>query len=171
MSSDKRSVPSHKAKEGKAAKVVIGWSEPVDFPDWDISGLNAKIDTGARTSALHVENVKYLVNDFVRFDVVLSRKSEHRRKHVTAQISRWGKVRSSSGHFSSRPFVKTTIRLGPVEKEIELSLVSRERMIYRMLLGRKALEKDFLVDASRRKIHGKRKKPRKKKVNKKKSSP
>ncbi len=149
------------------SKVVIGWSEPVDLVDWDIDGLNAKIDTGARTSALHVENVKYLVDDYVRFDVVLSRKHHHRRKHVTAQISRWGKVRSSSGHFSSRPFVKTTIRLGPVEKEIELSLVSRERMIYRMLLGREALEKDFLVDASRRKVHAERKKKHTRKTNKK----
>lgn len=142
------------------AKVVIGWSEPIDFPEWGVYGLNAKIDTGARTSALHVDNIKYLVDDYVEFDVVLSRRHAHRRVRVTEQISRWAKVRSSTGHYSNRPFVKTAVRLGPVEKEIEVSLVSRERMIYRMLLGRKALEKDFVVDVSRRKLHAHPAKPK-----------
>jgi hypothetical protein len=49
--------------------------------------------------------------------------------------------------------VKTRVRIGPVEKDIELSLISRERMNYRMLLGREALEKDFLVDVAHRRLH------------------
>ena len=74
-------------------------------------------------------------------------------------------MRSSTGHYTVRCFVKTRIRLGPVEKEIELSLVSRERMLYRMLLGRRALARDFLVDVSRRRVLGERVKAKKKRKN------
>lgn len=136
---------------------VIGWSEPVDFLDWGIRGLSAKVDTGARTSALHVENIESLPDGQVRFEVVLSRKNADRRKVVTARVSRWSKVRSSSGHFAERCFVKTRVRIGSVEKRIEISLISRETMIYRMLIGRAALDGDFLVDVSRRSVHAPRK--------------
>jgi len=142
-------------------RIVIGWSEPVDFVAWGIRGLNAKVDTGARTSALHVENVEYLPENHVRFDVVLSRLNSHRRKSVTARVSRWSRVRSSSGHYTERCFVKTRVRIGPIEKNIEISLISRERMIYRMLIGREALDSDFLVDVSHRSVHAPKKKLRK----------
>lgn len=137
---------------GKRDKVVIGWSEHVDFPEWHISDLHAKIDTGARTSALHVENLQILGHGYVKFDVILSRKYRHRRVHVRERVTKWAKVRSSTGHYTMRCFVKTTIRLGYIEKEIELSLISRERMQFRMLIGREALQKDFLVDVSKRRV-------------------
>jgi hypothetical protein len=142
-------------------RTVIGWSEPVDFVTWGIRGLNAKVDTGARTSALHVENMEFLPENHVRFDVVLSRRLTHRRKSVTARISRWANVRSSTGHYTERCFVKTKVRIGPIVKNIEVSLISRERMIYRMLIGREALNSDFLVDVSHRSIHAPKKKRRK----------
>jgi hypothetical protein len=131
-------------------KTIIGWSEPVAFPDWEIPRINAKIDTGARTSALHVEDIETAGPDEVRFHVILSRKHAHRRVEVVAPVLKWARVRSSTGHFTKRCFVKTRIQIGHIEKEIELSLVSREKMIYRMLLGRKALQKDFLVDVTRK---------------------
>ncbi len=142
----------------KASRTIIGWSEPVDFVDWGIRGLTAKVDTGARTSALHVENVEYLSASQVRFDVVLSRRNPARRKTVTARVSRWGRVRSSSGHYTERCFVKAKVRIGPVEKKIEISLISRETLIYRMLIGREALDRDFLVDVSHRSVHAPAKK-------------
>lgn len=131
-------------------KLVIGWSEYIDFPEWEIRGLKAKIDTGARTSALHVEDLETLPGNRVRFKVILHRKFNDRHVPVTARVSKWTKVRSSTGVYSRRPFIKTRIRIGSVEKEIEVSLVSREKMLFRMLLGRKALERDFLVDVSKR---------------------
>ncbi len=145
----------------KSSRSVIGWSESVDFIDWGIRRLNAKVDTGARTSALHVENLEYLADGRVRFDVVLSRKNANRRKSVTARVSRWSKVRSSSGHYTERCFVKTQVRIGPIEKRIEISLISRETMIYRMLIGREALDRDFLVDVSHRGLHTPKKKLKK----------
>jgi hypothetical protein len=133
-------------------KTVVGWSEYVEFPEWDMPRLHAKLDTGARTSAIHVEEMRVLPGGWVEFQVVRSRHRPERRHPVRARILKWAKVRSSTGEFRRRCFVKTRVRIGNVEKEIEISLVSREKMLFRMLLGRKALEKDFLVDASRRNV-------------------
>jgi len=130
-------------------KLLIGWSEVVALPDWGISHLNAKVDTGARTSALHVENVVESGEGHVRFDVIVNLKP-HIVHHVRAQVVRWGRIRSSTGHASHRLIVRTRLRLGTVEKEIDISLISREKMRYRMLLGRQALSRDFIVDVARR---------------------
>ena len=131
-------------------RVVIGWDEYVDLPEWGILNLRAKVDTGARTSAIHVENVEEVSGHRVRFDVVLHRKKRNRRVRVSARVVRRARVRSSTGHFSTRLFVATKMVLAGVEREIELSLVDREKMIFRMLLGRSALRSPFLIDLSHR---------------------
>ncbi len=130
--------------------LVIGVTEYVDIPAWRIVKMRAKIDTGARTSALHVENIRELGADRVRFDVRLSRSESDRRVTVEARIVRRGQVRPSSGQLEARIFVAVRVRIGPIEREIELSLVDRGRMIFRMLIGRRALANAFLVDPSRR---------------------
>lgn len=130
-----------------SARLVIGWNEYVELPDWQIRGLRAKVDTGAKSSALHVENIEELSRDRVRFDVVLHRQKRDRRVTVETHVARRGRVRSSSGHYSTRIFVEATVRIGPVERNVELSLVDREKMIFRMLLGRSALA-GFLIDVS-----------------------
>jgi hypothetical protein len=130
-------------------KTLIGWKEHVALPDWGITRLRAKIDTGARTSALHVEALERLPGDQVRFRVVLDRKRSHRRVTVTAPIARIGRVLSSSGHYTTRVFVETTLRIGKTEGAIELNLVDRQQLSFRMLLGRTALADHFLIDAHR----------------------
>lgn len=130
--------------------LVIGVAEYVDIPEWRILRLRAKIDTGARSSALHVENIRELGSGWVRFDVRLSRNRSERRVTVEAPIARRGRVRPSNGQLETRIFVIVTVRIGPVQREIELSLVDRGRMIFRMLIGRRALSHAFLVDPSRR---------------------
>ena len=142
--------------------VLIGWTEFVDLPDWGVKRLRAKVDTGAKTSALHVENIEELPRGQVRFDVVLHRHKRDRRIHVKARIARRARVRSSTGHMTERIFVRTRFVLGAVEKEIEVSLVDRERMIYRMLLGREALQGPFLIDVDRRMVQQPKRKKRKK---------
>jgi hypothetical protein len=134
----------------KQAPLVIGWNEYVDIPEWGIKRLRAKVDTGARSSALHVENLRELPRDRVEFDVILHRRKRDRRVRVRTQISRRGRVRSSNGEYSNRIFVAVPVSIGPVEREVELSLVDRQKMIHRMLLGRTALSGPFLVDVSRR---------------------
>lgn len=131
---------------------VIGWNELVDLPDWGIEGLRAKIDTGARSSALHVDALEEVGNDRIAFDVVLHRRKKDHRTRVTAAISRRSRVRASTGHYTMRYFVKTLLRVGPVEREIEVSLVARENMIFRMLIGRTALSGAFIVDPAHRRV-------------------
>jgi hypothetical protein len=131
---------------------LIGWNEYVDLPEWEIRGLRAKVDTGARSSALHVEGIERLPRDRVRFQVVLHRKKRDRRVTVEAHIVRRARVRSSNGEYSQRLFVRTRLRLGHVEQVIELSLVDRGQMIHRMLIGRTALEGRFLIDVGHRNL-------------------
>lgn len=133
----------------KKAKTIIGRSEYIDFPDWGIRQILAKTDTGAKSSALHVEDITKLDDGRVQFHVVVRRKPERELVEVTTTPTRWAKVRSSTGHFQLRCFVKTRAIMGPIEKEIEISLVSREKLNYRMLIGRQALHKDFIVDVSK----------------------
>lgn len=131
-------------------KVVVGWNEYVEFPEWGIRRLGAKVDTGAKTSALHVEDIEELGRGRIRFSVVVHRTKRDRHFPVTTRVVRRARVRSSNGHYESRYFVRTWMRLGNVEKEVELSLVDRGKMAHRMLLGRQALQGDFVVDVSKR---------------------
>lgn len=139
----------------------IGYREFVDLPDWGIKGVKAKADSGARVSAIDVADLVELDGDRVRFDVVLSRARRHKRVTVEANVVRRAQVRSSLGDIHSRWTVETTIRVGPVEKTVEVGLVCRRNMICRMLLGRQALAGDFLVDAGRVYLYGKRSKKKK----------
>jgi len=129
---------------------IIGVAEYVDFPDWGVRGLSARVDTGARTSALHVENVQLLAGSRVRFDVRLRRDDPEARVRVETKVSRRAPVRASTGQSESRLFVKAHVRLGGREQQIEVGLVDRRHMQYRMLLGRSALEGRFLVDVTKR---------------------
>jgi len=139
---------------------VIGWKETVDLPEWGIESIVAKSDTGARRSALDVSNIVELPNNQIQFDVVLDRKDRSRTKTVVATIDHQSHVRSSNGEQHERYFVRTTALIHGRAKEVEFSLVSRETMVCRILLGRKALEGDFLVDASRKHLSGPRRKVR-----------
>jgi len=133
--------------------LVVGWTEYVALPDWGIPAVRAKMDTGARSSALHVEEIEPVSHGRIAFDVVLDRRRSHRRTRVTARVRRRARVRSSNGHYEMRLFVATRLRLGPIEREVEFSLVDRSHMIHRVLLGRTALEHVF-VDVSHRHLLG-----------------
>lgn len=127
-------------------RLVIGWREYIALPDWGIKHLYAKIDTGARTSAIDAYDIEELGDGRVRFTVVYSREHPKRRREVIAPISRRAHVKSSTGHKHDRLFVTTTLKVGPVVKPIEVSLISRHKMKFRMLIGRAALSDDFTVD-------------------------
>ncbi len=128
---------------------VIGWKESIDLPEWGIRNITVKVDTGARRSAIDVDNLKELGDGKVQFDVAVSRKSCSLTNTVVADILHSTHVRSSNGEQSERYFVETVVVIGEQTRRIELSLISRHQMTYRMLLGRKALEGMFVVDPSR----------------------
>jgi len=137
--------------------LVIGWQEYVALPEWGIPYIRAKADTGARSSAIDVQNLQDLGNGVARFDVALSRSNRDRAVNVEAPITRRSRVRSAHGTTQDRLFVEATIRIGPVTKTVELGLVCRKTMICRMLLGRSALANSFLVESDARYLFGDRK--------------
>jgi hypothetical protein len=141
--------------------VHIGWCELVDLPAWGITRVRAKADTGALTSSLHVENLEELGHKRVAFDVVLHRKRRDKLVRVDAHVVRTSRVKSSNGEISVRHVVRTTMKIGPVEREIELNLVDRGAMIHRMLLGRSALA-GMVVEVDHRYLLGRA--PRRKKT-------
>ncbi len=141
-------------------KKIIGWKETVDLPDWGIEHIVAKSDTGARRSALDVSHVVELPGNRLQFDIVVDRKDRSTTRTVVAEIAHQTHVRSSNGQRHERYFVSTRLVIAGVVKEVEFSLVSRANMVCRILLGRKALEDDFLVDAAVKHVSRTRRKVR-----------
>ena len=135
---------------------MIGWREYVALPDFGIDRIAAKADTGARTGAIDVANLKELPGDKVRFDLVVDRGDPAHRVTVTTDIARRTRVRSSFGAAHERLLIRTRLKLGPVTKTVELGLVCRKNMLCRMLLGRAALEPEFIVDSGQRYRFGRR---------------
>lgn len=132
--------------------MVVGWREKIRLPDLKVAVIKAKVDTGARTSALHAEDIKIVRTKSgarVRFTVFPHRRSRHRQVRVSAPFVGYRKVKSSIGHVTERPVVLTTLDLGGHLCLIEITLVNRDIMGFRMLLGRSAIPPGVLVDPKR----------------------
>lgn len=130
-------------------QTVIGWRERVDIPGWGLRRVRAKIDTGARTSAIDVAEIEELGDGRIRFEVVSRVEPVRKTRWVEATLVRTSVVKPSHGEPQTRYVCKTPVRVGPIEREIEISLVCRRGMLCRMLLGRTALD-GLLVDATRK---------------------
>ncbi|QKK08846.1 MAG: ATP-dependent zinc protease [Planctomycetota bacterium] len=129
---------------------TVGWRERVDLPDWGFRRVKAKIDTGARTSAIDVAQIEELPGGRIRFEVVSRVAPTRKTRWVEATPVRTSVVKPSSGEPQQRYVCLTRVRLGEVEREIEISLVCRAGMLCRMLLGRTALGGAVLVDPSQK---------------------
>ncbi|MFM9874217.1 MAG: ATP-dependent zinc protease [Fimbriimonadaceae bacterium] len=132
--------------------ITIGWLEKVSFPDWGISRLIAKIDTGAKTSSIHAENITEREDGQIEFDVITRIGKTNKIVQITCPYNRKTSVRSSSGRAQNRYVVQTRMILGGVEKEIEITLSSRKKMLRRVLIGRTTLANSFIVDVSQKHI-------------------
>lgn len=133
--------------------LTVGWKEYLGFPDWGIHRVRVKIDTGARSSALDVLGYEVRETDtglVADLRLALSRKHPERVSLVSAPVLRTVVVSSSTGTREERPLIETSIRLGPISKRIQMTVTNRSRMLFRMILGRKALEGDFVVDVSKK---------------------
>ena len=129
---------------------VIGWREHVVLPELGISQVKAKIDTGARSSALHAFDIETFQDDgkmMVRFKVHPYQRDTHRTVLAQAELIDQREVRNSGGHAQWRPVIQTTVEIGEFIFPIELTLTNRDKMGFRMLLGRQAVRRRFLVDA------------------------
>ncbi|KPL67840.1 hypothetical protein SZ64_06765 [Erythrobacter sp. SG61-1L] len=140
---------------------VLGWREAVGLPEFGLSGIQAKIDTGARTSALHATHVELIERDgvqHVRFRIDLGHGHETavcEASHVSRR-----KITSSNGLSEERIVVTTRLSLGGELFDAEFSLTDRSDMIHPVLIGRTALRKRFLVDPSRTFLRSERSAPR-----------
>lgn len=129
---------------------VIGWREWVDLTELRCGKIKVKVDTGARSSALHAFNVKEFEKDgetWVKFDVHPDQDSGKRTISTKAKVLEYRKVKNSGGKATMRPVIVTTISLMAVVWSVELTLANRDEMGFRMLLGRQAVRGRFLVDA------------------------
>jgi len=136
----------------RKARTVIGWREWIELPALCATPLKAKIDTGARTSALHAFSLSLTeVGDATVASFVLQpvQRSSAGAVSVELPIAGFRRVRSSNGRVETRPLVIVSVRAGRIEWPIEVTLASRDEMGFRMLLGRSALRRRFLVDPVR----------------------
>jgi len=126
----------------KDKRTPIGWREWISLPELGLPWLKAKIDTGARTSALHTFMVEPYEKDgktWVRFGMHPHQHSTEVDLFCNAEVVDQRKVTDSGGHTETRYVISTLLRLGKEEWPIELTLTNRDNMRFRMLLGRTAM--------------------------------
>lgn len=135
--------------------MTVGWREWASLPDLDRAWLKAKIDTGARSSSLHAFDLTFFERDgvdWVRF------RTQRNAPLVEAPLVERRSVKSSSGTSEVRPVIHTTLTLGSVTHQIELTLTNRDEMGFPMLVGRQSLRGFFQVDPDRSFVLGPRQK-------------
>lgn len=140
------------AKRARRPLETIGWREWVTLPELGIAAVKVKVDTGARSSALHAWNVARFKRDgahWVRFQVHPIIDDDTTTVTCEAPLLGMKWVRSSSGKKTFRPVIHTTFLIGSHRYSIDLTLVRRDLMGFRMLLGRQALRRRFLVNSGR----------------------
>ena len=130
-----------------AGSLHVGWREWVVLPDLQVPAIKAKIDTGARTSALHAYGIER-VGEHVEFSVQPIQRNRLLSVRCSAPLADIRTVTNSGGHSEERYVVTTLLQMGPVKKTIELTLTERHDMLFRMLIGRTALMPECLVDPS-----------------------
>jgi len=135
------------------SQTMIGWREWVSLPELKLPNIKVKVDTGARTSALHAFEVESFLENgilMVRFGIHPKQNNTDIVKYCTSEVFDQRMVTDSGGHKEKRYVIKTLISMGGHLWPIELTLTNRDTMKFRMLLGRTGMGHNFLIkpDAS-----------------------
>jgi len=131
---------------------IIGWREWAKLPALGIPAIKCKIDTGALTSCLHAHELETVADGdrtIARFRVQPLRRRPELLIECEAPVVDRRVVRDSGGHEEERLVILTRLELGPIARDIEFTLTSRDNMLFRVLIGRRALASgDLLVDVN-----------------------
>jgi ribosomal protein S6--L-glutamate ligase len=133
------------------APFVIGWEEWVALPDLGLPAIKVKVDTGAKTSALHAFQIEPFgspIAPMVRFGIHPIPGRDDTEIYCSAPVVDRREVTSSNGERETRFVIGTCLRIGERDWPIEVTLTNRQNMAYRMLLGRQAIREDMRVDPS-----------------------
>ena len=140
-------------------KLVLGWREWVGLPNLGLDSIKAKVDTGARTSALHAFELDTFTEngvDRVNFKIHPVQKDVEKVVCCVADIVDERLVTDSGGHREQRLIIATLLTIGRWSWPIEMTLTSRDNMMFRMLLGRTAIKGVAIVDPARSYTTGKK---------------
>jgi len=133
----------------RALRPLIGWREWAHFPDLTEHAINAKIDTGAKSSAIHafhISEIDVSGAPYVEFFLHPLQRRKSPQVHCRAPLADKRIIRSSNGQEEERYVIKTRLQLGQRSWKIDLTLTNRDAMGFRLLIGRDALRRKFLVD-------------------------
>jgi ribosomal protein S6--L-glutamate ligase len=154
-----RALPKRLAVDG-GSKLRTGWLERVSLPDLGVGSVPAKIDTGARTSALHVISSRVIgtaagPSRRPILELTLPAGGTSRKRLVVrASVKEYVEVRDTSGRLERRPVIETTLALGPLRRRVRITLTDRGDMQCPMLVGRSALTDGVVVDPCARYLLG-----------------
>lgn len=140
-------------------KKTLGWREWVALPELGVPAIKAKVDTGARSSALHTYFVEPYHEDgvlMVKFGLHPLQRSTDTELICTARVKDQRMVSDSGGHQESRYVIETLFKLGNDAWRAEMTLTNRDTMNFRMLLGRTAMVKRYVVDPGASYLEGKK---------------
>ena len=140
------------ARKPKPDPITVGWREWLSLPQLGAEWIKAQVDPGARSSSLHavgIETEDRAGDTWVRFEIHPWQHSAHDTIAAEAPVLEFRDVKSSSGVVQHRPVIRTLLKLGAIERPIDLTLTRRDEMGFRMLLGREALRGWSLVDPGR----------------------
>jgi len=130
-------------------KKVIGWREWVALPELGVEKLKCKVDTGAKTSALHAFYIDPFEQDgkkMVRFGIHPHQNDTKTVQECVAELFDIRTVTDSGGHKEQRYVIRTPLRIGSDTFLAEITLTNRDSMRFRMLLGRRSMAKRYVVD-------------------------